>query len=803
MMSPDDALKIAEHLLLTHTGKPITDVQQLIIRDSLLGKTYEAMEGYSPQHIKNEGKVLWDLLSEALGERVSKTNFKSAFEKRLKSTSIVLKQPMPSNYDEQTWVERKDIASDLLPKLQEKTRLLWITGISGIGKTSLGEYLASQEWKQNPSFQWIYLEILDRQNPDFASVAAELLTRLGTIDLDPSERNNPDQLARQLLQKLQTHSYWIQIDSLERLLDPEQSTQFIDPYWAKFFQRYLTSSDSTSRLVLTSQVFPGELIEFGDRYPNTWLDIQLNGLLQTEQQLEFFAKRGVHLETESQAILNRIGNIYKGHPLVLKVIAEDIVSEFKGDVSSYWQMYQSEFEQVARELKTTRLDEIEYNEALDRKVRDRIRRSVEQLPQDAFDLICRSSVFRRPVPKTFWLAMIGDRSPQQQKHAYQILSDRTFIEKEKALIRQHNLIRDVVYSLLKADESIWKKSEQKAADLWLHAYTPTSNEEIVRSYLESFEHYCVIENWKAAYRFPYFLVKKRYELHRQLLIWGYPREAIQIHSQLISISRKVGSKKQEANNLEYLGNAYSEIGQYKQALECYQEQFHIASKIGDSEGRNSAIGNQGRVFYCLGQYEKAINLCEKYREISQKSGIFQGEGAVLGYLGDICRIKGQYKEAISFHDKQLEIFRMIDDREGEGSALCNLGLAYHGLGQHDEAIDILHQSLKVSQETGARRSEGCVLGNIGFINLSLERYSAALKNFDVVLELFRRIGAQSEEAETLKHLAEVHQALGNPEKAKQYCQDALAIATDLELPLQEEYKALQRKLENSKEAIIS
>jgi hypothetical protein len=60
-----------------------------------------------------------------------------------------------------------------------------------------------------------------------------------------------------------------------------------------------------------------------------------------------------------------------------------------------------EFEQVARELQATCLDETEYNEALDRKVRQRIKKSLEKLPADA--LICSVAVrcFAARFPKSF------------------------------------------------------------------------------------------------------------------------------------------------------------------------------------------------------------------------------------------------------------------------------------------------------------------------------------------------------------------------------------------------------------------
>jgi hypothetical protein len=81
-MTPEEAIQVADELLLTHARNPLTDIQRMILRESLADRSYKRMEGYATQHIRNEGKKLWDLLSKALGEKVSKPSFKGALEKR-------------------------------------------------------------------------------------------------------------------------------------------------------------------------------------------------------------------------------------------------------------------------------------------------------------------------------------------------------------------------------------------------------------------------------------------------------------------------------------------------------------------------------------------------------------------------------------------------------------------------------------------------------------------------------------------------------------------------------------------------
>jgi hypothetical protein len=79
-------INIADDALYSYQDKYMTDVQRLILSESLLGKSYDEMKGYATEHLKNEGAKLWILLSKALGEKISKSNFQSALARRTSST---------------------------------------------------------------------------------------------------------------------------------------------------------------------------------------------------------------------------------------------------------------------------------------------------------------------------------------------------------------------------------------------------------------------------------------------------------------------------------------------------------------------------------------------------------------------------------------------------------------------------------------------------------------------------------------------------------------------------------------------
>ncbi|MBD2325837.1 tetratricopeptide repeat protein [Alkalinema sp. FACHB-956] len=773
-MPPEEAIQVADEVLLAHAGTPLTDIQRMILRDSLAGKGYGDMVGYDTQHIKNEGKKLWDLLSHALEEKVSKTSFRGALEKRWKLGKLPPTPPMLSIYNPQTWVGRKTIIDKCLPKLQGQARILWITGISGIGKTALGECLASQAWESNPTFQWLYLEILEGQSPEFISVAADLLAKLGDVDLDSQERNDPKRLIERLLRKLKVSRYWLQVDSLERLLSSEKltETEFVDRHWVTFLQQCLTEPNFASRLVLTAQALPSSLAELEERYPNCWQAITLQGLLahqsddqQSNEHLALFAKNGLSVDNSSASHLRRIGQIYEGHPLVLQVIAKEILAApFNGNGLMYWDRYGNEFEQVARELQAERVSPELYNQALQKRVRRRVELSLKQLPTDALELLCRSSVYRRPVPETFWLSMLEEKTSQQRQQAYQILNERAFVEREgihqnQFLIRQHNLVRAVAYDLLKADTHLWHQSERQAAHLWLTAYAlgfETPNLEIVRGYLEAVEHYYEAGNWKAAKEIlltPLDSVSKMHIL-QQLAFWSLHQEGIQVCQKIL---KKFTFGTDIICLVGMLGNYYLHLDNYSKALDYYEQALKIAREIRDCQVEGAALNGLGNVYKKLRQYEQAIDFYQQHRKIAQKIGDHQSEGAALG----------------------------------------NLGVVFYDLGQYEQAIDFCQQHRKIAQKIRDRWSEGIALGNMGATQLKLKQYPESLTNTQTALKIFQEIGFRFGEAEALKQLAELHQALGKVEMAQQYCQQALELATELGIPLAEECEKLQESITSS------
>ena len=388
------------------------------------------------------------------------------------------KEPRPLNFFalDDRWVGRANLVQALSRRIQESCRLLVLVGMTGIGKTALGERLAVElEGWFDGDWSRFYQENLndEQQSPDFASVAARWLEKWGEL-ITPEDRKDPQRLLYRLVRHLCENRYLVQMDSLENILqgnEEEGWNDFKDEWWIKFFDSYLKAEPCQSCIILTSQDLPGQIETIGTRSQNFWHCHPLSGLEKPEQ-IALFEKTELDISPTSagRPYLERIGTAYEGHPLALRVIAGEIKNNpFEGNVVAYWNSYGNEVEEVekaiseAQEGKSTGADDKwkldRFTKTLRRTVRSRLNKTFARLEKDAkwaYILLCEASVYRCPVPEGFWMSHLEDwdRDEEEQRAALDALRDRYLVEElidssSQRLLRQHNLIRSVSLEHLK------------------------------------------------------------------------------------------------------------------------------------------------------------------------------------------------------------------------------------------------------------------------------------------------------------------------------------------------------------------
>ena len=189
-MNFEQALAITDTLVFKKTGKHLTDAQTAVLQGTWYCQKYHEIAlqyRCTPEYLKQDvGPKLWKLLSDELGEKIGKKNFRAVIERLLSQTPPPdptptpdpLRNDLPSNLD---WGEAVDVSQfygriqelTVLEQwtLQEDCRVIAILGMGGMGKTSLSVKFAQQIY---PHFEYVIWRSL-RNAPPLTEILIDLI----------------------------------------------------------------------------------------------------------------------------------------------------------------------------------------------------------------------------------------------------------------------------------------------------------------------------------------------------------------------------------------------------------------------------------------------------------------------------------------------------------------------------------------------------------------------------------------------------------------------------------------------------
>lgn len=382
------------------------------------------------------------------------------------ASDAALAELSSDTYSVNGWVGRVALLDEVVQRCQQGCRLLFVTGMTGVGKTALVEQVCQRLGDRFADQQWVNFDNCDRT--EFAQVALCLAD--DTSDLAVSDEEG----VTAVLRSLTSQPKLVVLDGLEATLQGNEEigwSEFKDIHWGHFFKRLLAAKSCQSVVLVTSQEFPAVLRAVVSRYESVWHSINLKGL-EPAERAQLFAALGLDEDQDanSQDWLRRIGAAYEGHPLALKVIAGEILAlPFNGNLAAYWSTYGHEIEQLEQVMQSADLEgEADplrldcYTRQLRQIVRQRIETSFQRLQQEvplAYQLLCLGSVYRRPVVEAFWLNLLAPFQPPFQHHGehpqlmLEALLDRYLVEEivehNQLYLRQHNVIRSIALSHLR------------------------------------------------------------------------------------------------------------------------------------------------------------------------------------------------------------------------------------------------------------------------------------------------------------------------------------------------------------------
>lgn len=356
MMNTEEALNIADRAISALTGKYLTDLQIQLLKASWKNQTYEEFaeaHGYCLDYVKKDvGSHLWRLLSEGLGEKVTKKNFRQALERHKQLQRLLSSQEQEQPCDKTLlgvpdsrqcvlrdrgdapdtsvfYGNTEELATLKDWVLEDRCKLIAIVGIAGIGKTALVTKLMEEV---EDEFEYVIWRSLRAYPPGLSLRHTVVFKNLcGELVYFLSEKRNSANTIEDLLQCLRSSRCLVILDHLETILQCGKLTGEYCKGYEEYGEllRLVGESTHQSCLIITSSEKPFEISE-SEGKRSFVRSLHLSGCLETARAL--IQQEGLSgSEEEKQQLCWNYGCNLKA----LKIASTSISDLFDGDIADF------------------------------------------------------------------------------------------------------------------------------------------------------------------------------------------------------------------------------------------------------------------------------------------------------------------------------------------------------------------------------------------------------------------------------------------------------------------------------------
>jgi hypothetical protein len=359
VMNVAQALELADKLMFDSNNRHLDDLERSIVGGVYQGKKYKQIANEYPcseSHATDVAASLWQALSDALGEKVKKANFKSTIERHQSkniSSSFVEQISLINICSEVTLnhhpIQKADRSNtpqylktlpDLVPIydrsqeldslknwiLTEKCRSIVISGTAGIGKTALARQLV-EEIKDE--FEEIVWQSLGCQRSVIEFIDRNLIASLNIKALPEPPLDLEARLSL-LLEHFRQHRCLIVLDDLDRLFSSDElAGNYTEEYreYRELFRR-IWETNHQSCVLLLSREEPSDLaIAVGNN--SSIHSLLLGGL--GEGGREIFRAKALSDEDRWDDAIDYLG----GNPAYLESVSIAIKKLFGGNVGEF------------------------------------------------------------------------------------------------------------------------------------------------------------------------------------------------------------------------------------------------------------------------------------------------------------------------------------------------------------------------------------------------------------------------------------------------------------------------------------
>jgi tetratricopeptide (TPR) repeat protein len=770
-----EALEWLDQLVQEQTGDRLSELQRTLIEQVWQGRTYPEIAdryGCTEGHAKDVGSDLWKLLSEGLGERITKKNLRVSLLRHFNTPTV------QTPTEAMGFVGRDGAIAHLTTFTMQGHKIIVIQGEGGLGKTTL-----AQHYLQAQGFE-VVLELLMAKDAQNITPAERVVEEWLKQDFQDETGLGFGISLERLKRHLRQRRVGILIDNLEPALDAQG--QFL-PHHRHYVDllSVLASPQGQSLTLVTSR----------DRLCEPSLTLhhyRLPGLTLPAWE-QFFAPQMSVQESTLQAM----HHAYGGNAKAMGILAGAIQTEYEGDMVAYWHHIQDALLAPTdlKNLIDSQLHRLQFHDIY------------------AYNLFCRLGCYRYQdvptVPLAGVLTLLWDIPETQRRSALVALQNRSLIESHKGTYYLHPALREAAIATHQESARLhsspdWILAHTQAATFWRDQVAAIQTTQDALSALEAYYHYLAIEDYGKAGR---VILKSRLNQWNQHLPLGSTLYRMGLLQPLLNAIPAILDRLPNDHTLSELHNILGDVfwitGRVHDAIQSQEKAIQLSVQA-LAQYPETPEHAKARYYYTMVGIDSRLSIglyCLDLWELEQAAHCFeqvmvQVHGTVHERWAEKAAVclalaQSQLGHSMTAHQKADAIYQTLffehplENRGSSAYFIQLLGQTYVNLGRFDIAKGLFEKALSFSKSSHYTQVQGKTLTGLAIMQRQQGDFGAAIASLHLAIQRLENLGAKCDLAEAHYQLGVTYQSSGNPE-SEEALKRAIALFESISAPRQVE-----------------
>lgn len=176
-----------------------------------------------------------------------------------------------------------------------------------------------------------------------------------------------------------------------------------------------------------------------------------------------------------------------------------------------------------------------------------------------------------------------------------------------------------------------------------------------------------------------------------------------------------------------------------------------------------------------GRWQEALNALSEAKQLFEEAGNVARIAVTLNNIGQIYSSQGKLEQALEYCKKALDLYEQIGETTDIAVSLENLGVIYYSQGGLEQALNNFMQAASLFKQLGNGNNLAGCIHNIGSIYQAWGDFQQSLNYYEIALKLFEQANYPIGMALSLNGIGTVYSNLEEWNQALEYYEQSLKL----------------------------